>query len=623
MKHNGQNIAALSLLALIFTIGLTFAAVELPRLADRYLQQQVSFPRLSTGQDTETAEKTRLYLGEYHLRTIGYAALGIVVLLIIAGFATRKKGLASAGALLLFLPVFGHFAATMFFLGGLGFLRLIWLPFLDISFDLMRLGDAVLVPYRGLLVLFSSLGVPLNHLLPLIITGTGFFIFMLGTLAWLRARVQKKPVADTWVYRFSRHPQYLGWIVWSYGIMLLPGVNMKRSYEISSTLPWLLSAMIIIGIALFEERNMTKRRGAEYFDYQRKTPFLFPLPVFLIRLIKMPLGIFFGKPDLSKKKQIATLLLFYTGLLILLSAFTAGIIGNSERSGILSSERTARILQRIKTADSRLVIREQLAKLARSGDSALTPLLSLLEEKEPIIRWYTIDLLADFSDPRITERLIQKLHDPDRWVRRAAAGALGRIGSPRAVLPLIEALRDPDREIVSASARALGAIGDPRAILPLTDILLKGSSRDAGAAAQALGALGNPTSVPILIQRLEKPGDCPCVQIGQALRTLGSDRAIDAFRAGLQDDHWWIRGESLRGLAALHSPAAIQLLIEALRDSEARVRQTAVWILGDSGSPAAVTPLAEMLEDPDFEVRLYAREALRKLQNPVPADKNP
>ena len=37
--------------------------------------------------------------------------------------------------IVLFLPVFGHFALTMFFLGGLGFLRLLWMPFLDVSFN--------------------------------------------------------------------------------------------------------------------------------------------------------------------------------------------------------------------------------------------------------------------------------------------------------------------------------------------------------------------------------------------------------------------------------------------------------------------------------------------------------
>jgi hypothetical protein len=43
----------------------------------------------------------------------------------------------------------------------------------------------------------------------------GLLIFILGVLAWFYARLEKKGTADFWIYRFSRHPQYLGWIVWS------------------------------------------------------------------------------------------------------------------------------------------------------------------------------------------------------------------------------------------------------------------------------------------------------------------------------------------------------------------------------------------------------------------------
>jgi len=61
--------------------------------------------------------------------------LAIMVILIVVGFVTEKAGWTAAGALVLFLPVFGHFAATMFFLGGLGFLRLARLAILDMNYQ--------------------------------------------------------------------------------------------------------------------------------------------------------------------------------------------------------------------------------------------------------------------------------------------------------------------------------------------------------------------------------------------------------------------------------------------------------------------------------------------------------
>ena len=137
----------LLLLALIFTAGLMFASVELPKTADRLLGQKVGALDVATGQDEISAYKTEIFLSHYHIRLGGYICLGLILILIVAGFVLEKQGLASAGAIILFLPVFGHFAATMFFLGGLAFLRFLWLPFLDISFDIMRLGDIVLLPY--------------------------------------------------------------------------------------------------------------------------------------------------------------------------------------------------------------------------------------------------------------------------------------------------------------------------------------------------------------------------------------------------------------------------------------------------------------------------------------------
>ena len=56
----------------------------------------------------------------------------------------------------------------MFFLGGLAFLRFLWLPFLDISFNIMRLGDIVLLPYKWILDLTSLTGLSLWKELPFV-----------------------------------------------------------------------------------------------------------------------------------------------------------------------------------------------------------------------------------------------------------------------------------------------------------------------------------------------------------------------------------------------------------------------------------------------------------------------
>jgi hypothetical protein len=179
-----RALVLLTLLAVVFTIGLTFASIELPRVLDTLIAKNVDTPDVATGQDAQSAYRTDLYLRHFRLRLIGYICLAAIVVMIAVGFITEKSGWTSAGALLLFLPIFGHFAATMFFLGGLGFLRLLWMPFLDVSFDLFRLGAIVNWPFKILIDLYALTGLGRWLRFSYVVTGLGLFIFFLGTLAW-------------------------------------------------------------------------------------------------------------------------------------------------------------------------------------------------------------------------------------------------------------------------------------------------------------------------------------------------------------------------------------------------------------------------------------------------------
>ena len=121
----------------------------------------------------------------------------------------------------------------------------------------------------------------------------------MGSLAWLRARSSGEYVAKSWVYRISRHPQYLGWIIWTYGlyVLILSGQYPRRSWGISASLPWLLSTLVIIGVAMIEELNMRRQHGDEYESYRRTAPFLFPLPHFVERAFASPFRILFVLRD--------------------------------------------------------------------------------------------------------------------------------------------------------------------------------------------------------------------------------------------------------------------------------------------------------------------------------------
>ncbi|MBN2356825.1 DUF1295 domain-containing protein, partial [candidate division KSB1 bacterium] len=388
MQTRTSHAVLLILLALIFTIGLTFASLELPLLADQHLREKVDFLDVATGSGGLSEYKTELYLQQYHLRTIGYICLALIVILIVAGFITGKAGWPSAGAILLFLPAFGHFAMAMFFLGGLGFLRLIWLPALDVSYDLMRLGDIIFLPYRALLNLSDYFGVSIWRQLPYAFVGLGLLLFMLGTLAWFYARMQKKGVADFWVYRISRHPQYLGWIIWSYGILFLPAPNIKKMFSLSNSLPWLLATLVIIAVAMLEEIKMKRERGQAYESYRRRTPFLLPLPRFLSRLFALPLRLVFKKKVPERKREIAFIIVFYGVLLLGASAFYADFFPSKAKEDRPAELRVRELATLINETTHFGVMRRAAASLARLGEPAVQPMIELLKSPNPRIRWY-------------------------------------------------------------------------------------------------------------------------------------------------------------------------------------------------------------------------------------------
>ena len=315
----------LTILAVVFSVGLTFASVELPRLLHEALSKTAPSIDVDTHADEMTEFRTGLFMDHYHLRTVGYVCFALMIVLIVAGFASGKTSFSSLGAGLLFLPVFAQFSTVMFFLAGLGFLNLAWLPVLDVSFDIGRLGEIVYLPYNVLLTLFRGWGVDIHRPLVLLTIGGGLLLFVLGTLAWFVARQRGQSVADLWIYRLTRHPQYLGWIVWSYGMLLaLKRVRyQKRSWGIPASLPWLLSAMVIVGVALFEERKMKRLAGKAYDDYREKTSFLLPLPRFLRRVFSAPVRLLFHKSVPERKGEIAGVLVVMTALLMVCSHFYA------------------------------------------------------------------------------------------------------------------------------------------------------------------------------------------------------------------------------------------------------------------------------------------------------------
>ncbi len=149
----------------------------------------------------------------------------------------------------------------------------------------------------------------------------GLLVFTSATASWLLARADGRPIADSGVYRYSRHPQYLGWILWTYGVMLLAAqapVPMGGSNP-GAALPWVVSALVIVCVALAEEARMRRERGVDYETYRAITPFLLPLPRALRPVLRAPLRLVVGHGYPRRRRDLLSVFVVYLLVAVLLS----------------------------------------------------------------------------------------------------------------------------------------------------------------------------------------------------------------------------------------------------------------------------------------------------------------
>ena len=558
MKRNFLNNAGLLILAIVFSTGLIFAFIELPRLLDNSLQTNLGFPQFDHGGGGDNALKTELFIQGLHLRWIGYGSLLLIIGLIIFGYSTRRSGWAMAGAVGLFIPVFGQFAFSMFFLAGLGFLRVGWLPFLDISFNILDLGKVIYVPYWILNWFLRLFKWDPHNFISWFFMATGAFLFTWGVLLWFKSRYGGDKVATSWIYKISRHPQYLGWILWSYGFILFAPYEktMKMSWSVPESLPWLLMTMTIIGICMLEEMKMMKITGGKYAKYRESSPFLIPIPTFLNRILTWPGSLVTRGEYPSRRIQVLWIVLIYTAILMALSLIwmDLGSASKLDNSTPESRHELSEIMNKLKDAgDERRGIYTLMNEIPSFGEAGNDSLLLLTTYPNNHIREFAIMLLGQMEVREAEDIMIRSMYDSIKRVRSSAIQAVGQIQSERAVDSLTGMLVNPQQN--NNTFIIYGALGD----------------------------IGDPDAIPVLARGL-KGGE--------------HYNQISALAAIMQID-------PQEGLSHAYTE---------LNDANVEVRRNAVITCIKTGDPAVLDPLTALLEDEDFEVRFYAKQGIKRLE---------
>lgn len=315
--------------------------------------------------------------------------------------------------------------------------------------------------------------------------------------------------------------------------------------------------------------------------------------------------------------------------------FAVRILGEFHDSAVISA-----LVDLLKTSDNEELSAMATTALANQGKSAITALVDLLTQEE--WRLLAVRGLAHIRTKETITPLLSVVNDSQVLVRAMAIEALGSFHDPLVLPVLLGALKDVAASVRKEAVIALGVRNDLKDRLNLVKVLkplLWDFNLDVcQQAAIALGRLGTDEAAEALFSLWESAVTPLPLQL-QAIRALGwveTPQAIaylkqiflhDFANANQQiDGQLLIWQEVITVLGQVQKnnliPIATQVLIDLLNSSHpainlAEIRKKIAISLGLLADPQAVVCLQSLLSDRDSVVQLHAIAALRKFPDAI------
>ncbi len=134
------------------------------------------------------------------------------------------------------------------------------------------------------------------------------------------------------------------------------------------------------------------------------------------------------------------------------------------------------------------------------GSSVLPQLFEALQDNDPGVRKFIVDILGGIGDPSSVAKLVLVLHDEDSNVAAAAAESLGLIGDEQAVPDLLNALDRDEFLLRYAILKALVKIGAPVPLGKITHLAENPLMKKA--LYECIGMVGNYEAANLLAEAL-------------------------------------------------------------------------------------------------------------------------
>jgi protein-S-isoprenylcysteine O-methyltransferase Ste14 len=109
----------------------------------------------------------------------------------------------------------------------------------------------------------------------------GFLLFCIGACKVYYSKLRKKGAVTNGIYRYIRHPQYISFIICSFGLLL-----MWPRYIVA--IMFVTMVFVYYFLAKIEERECLIKFGEPYIEYKNKTNMFLPFKVKVFEKIQLP-----------------------------------------------------------------------------------------------------------------------------------------------------------------------------------------------------------------------------------------------------------------------------------------------------------------------------------------------
>jgi len=243
--------------------------------------------------------------------------------------------------------------------------------------------------------------------------------------------------------------------------------------------------------------------------------------------------------------------------------------------------------------------------------SSFDRLVSLLENREAMVRVAAAECLEALADKRAVEPLVRArfAEEYPRFVQ-VYERALRAINDPHTADLLLAALKSPKTKW--GAARSLGRLQISAGVDPLLKLLNSNDIEDRRTAADSLGPMKDSRAVDPLIAALSAQDEVLRRYAADALGQIGDPRAIDSLIAALEDSDDGVRWNAANSLGDLRDSKAVESLGRPLGDDDENVQKAVADALGKIGDSGAAEALAAAIKSGNRAVPGTAPQPLRR-----------